>query len=238
MTGLPWRATSSVAGEAPVPIRARCVLVAAWRMSDGADARRMSGLVRRLLRVLARRAPGGPPKAEPGAAPGCGGAQRSRLAFSTAKSGSARTALWSGPGPNGWHSADTKLGALRARVSSRRRFVPSAGGRGGARAGGPGLGLGRQPQSFSVLEVRLLIVLLPGFGCDVWLAAGAGRAVVPGVPGCAPAPTAPGRSSSRAAGMVCAGQAGAGRAQSRCQQVRKASFQGQSRLMARVRCRA
>src|SRR6185312_3858965 len=44
-----------------------------------ADACRMSGLVRRLLRVLARRAPGGPPKAEPGAAPGCGGAQRSRL---------------------------------------------------------------------------------------------------------------------------------------------------------------
>jgi hypothetical protein len=35
-------------------------------------------------------------------------------------------------------------------------------------------------------------VLLPGFGCGVWLAAGAGRAVVPGVPGCAPAPTAPG----------------------------------------------
>jgi len=32
-----------------------------------------------LLRVLARRAPGGPPKAEPGAAPGRGGAQRSRL---------------------------------------------------------------------------------------------------------------------------------------------------------------
>jgi hypothetical protein len=29
--------------------------------------------------VLARRAPGGPPKAEPGAAPGRGGAQRSRL---------------------------------------------------------------------------------------------------------------------------------------------------------------
>ena len=34
---------------------------------------------RRCLRVLARRAPGGPPKAEPGAAPGRGGAQRSRL---------------------------------------------------------------------------------------------------------------------------------------------------------------
>jgi len=35
-------------------------------------------------------------------------------------------------------------------------------------------------------------VLLPGFGRGVWLAAGAGRVVVPGVPGSAPAPTAPG----------------------------------------------
>src|SRR4029434_5144653 len=86
----------------------------------------------------------------------------------------------------------------------------------------------RWPQSFRVPEVWLLIVPVPGFGCDVCLAAGAGRAVVPGVPGCAPAPTAPGWSSFRAAGMVNAGQAGAGRAQSRCQQVRKASFQGQS----------
>jgi hypothetical protein len=49
-----------------------------------------------------------------------------------------------------------------------------------------------QPQSFKVSEVRLLIVQLPGFGCDVCLAVGAGRAVAPGVPGCAPAPTAPG----------------------------------------------
>jgi hypothetical protein len=32
-----------------------------------------------LLRLLARRAPGGPLKAEPGVAPGRGGAQRSRL---------------------------------------------------------------------------------------------------------------------------------------------------------------
>ncbi|MGO9189233.1 MAG: hypothetical protein ACLP8X_12325 [Streptosporangiaceae bacterium] len=37
-----------------------------------------------LLRVLARRAPGGPPKAEPGVAPGRGGAQRSRLDLRTA----------------------------------------------------------------------------------------------------------------------------------------------------------
>jgi len=38
------------------------------------DVRWMSGLIRCLLRVLARRAPGGPSKAEPGAVPGRGGA--------------------------------------------------------------------------------------------------------------------------------------------------------------------
>ena len=37
-------------------------------------------------------------------------------------------------------------------------------------------------QSFRIPEVRLLIVALPGFGCNVCLAVGAGRAVVPGVP--------------------------------------------------------
>ena len=95
-----------------------------------------------------------------------------------------------------------------------------------------------QPQSFRVSEVRLLIVPLPGFGVMSVLTVGAGRAVVPGVPGCAPAPTAPGWSSSRVAGMVCAGQAGAARTQSRCQQVRNASFQGQSGLILRMRCRA
>jgi hypothetical protein len=67
-------------------------------------------------------------------------------------------------------------------------------------------------------------VLLPGFECDVRLLGGCGRVMRPGVPGCAPAPTAPGWSSFRVAGVVRAGQAGAGRAQSRCQQVRKASF--------------
>jgi hypothetical protein len=40
-----------------------------------------------------------------------------------------------------------------------------------------------QPQSFRVREVPLLIVLLPGFGWDVCLAVGPGRAVVPGMPG-------------------------------------------------------
>jgi hypothetical protein len=41
-----------------------------------------------------------------------------------------------------------------------------------------------------------------------------------------------------AAEVGCAGQAGAGGALSRCQQVRKASAHGQSELMARVRWRA
>jgi hypothetical protein len=50
---------------------------------------------------------------------------------------------------------------------------------------------GHQPQSFSVPEVRLLIVLAPGFGPVVCLHSGGGRTAVPGVPGCAPAPTAP-----------------------------------------------
>ena len=94
------------------------------------------------------------------------------------------------------------------------------------------------PQSFSVLEVRLLIVLTPGFGCGVCLAWRGGRVVAPGVPGCAPAPTAPGCASSPVAGADGAGQTGAGRAQSRCQQVRNASFQGQSALIFRTRSRA
>jgi hypothetical protein len=34
-------------------------------------------------------------------------------------------------------------------------------------------------------------VLAPGFGRGVCLLSGGGRAVVPGVPGCVPAPTAP-----------------------------------------------
>ena len=47
-----------------------------------------------------------------------------------------------------------------------------------------------------------------------------------------------GQVSFLADGVVRAGQAGAGRAHSRCQQVRNAFFHGQSRLMAKVRCRA
>jgi hypothetical protein len=37
-----------------------------------------------------------------------------------------------------------------------------------------------QPQSFSAPEVRLLIVLAPGFGCGVCLLSGGGRAALPG----------------------------------------------------------
>jgi hypothetical protein len=49
------------------------------------------------------------------------------------------------------------------------------------------------PQSFRAPEVWLLIVQVPGFGSVVCLLSGGGRSVVPGVPGCAPAPTAPAR---------------------------------------------
>jgi peptide/nickel transport system permease protein len=52
--------------------------------------------------------------------------------------------------------------------------------------------IGDWPQSFRASEVELLIVLMPGFGSGVGLLSAAGRAAVPGMPGCAPAPTAPG----------------------------------------------
>jgi hypothetical protein len=81
-------------------------------------------------------------------------------------------------------------------------------------------------------------VRLSGFWSAVCFLSGGGRAVVPGVPGCAPAPTVPGCCSFRTAGVVRAGQTGAGREQSRCQQVRNASFQGQSGLIFRTRSRA
>ena len=66
----------------------------------GANERTLSA---RPCGAVARRAPGGPPKAEPGAAPGRGGAQRSRLDLNTARFGS--TARYPG---------------------RRRRFVPKA----------------------------------------------------------------------------------------------------------------
>ena len=42
LTGLPWRATSSVAGETPVPGRAASA-DGSRETGDGADARRMNG---------------------------------------------------------------------------------------------------------------------------------------------------------------------------------------------------
>jgi DMSO/TMAO reductase YedYZ molybdopterin-dependent catalytic subunit len=65
------------------------------------------------------------------------------------------------------------------------------------------------PQLVKALWVWLLIVLVPGFGSGVWLLSEWRRQVLPGVPGCAPAPTAPGRFSFRVDGMFRAGQAGA-----------------------------
>src|SRR2546421_65961 len=61
------------------------------------------------------------------------------------------------------------------------------------------------PQSFSVSEVRSLIVLVPGFGCGVCLAGGGGRAVLPGVPG--RAPRGPGWPGERGGGVRAAGGA-------------------------------
>jgi hypothetical protein len=88
---------------------------------------------------------------------------------------------------------------------------------------------------FSVLEIWLLIVLVPGIGRVVCLLSGSGRVVVPR---CAPAPTAPGCASSPVAGLIRAGQMGAGRGHSRCQPVRNASFQGQSGSSSRCACGA
>ena len=83
-----------------------------------------------------------------------------------------------------------------------------------------------------VSEVWLLIVLVPGF--RVWCLFGCRRLVArccPVCPGAHRLRPRRGGPPFRVAGMVRAGQAGAGRAQSRCQQVRKASFQGQSGLI-------
>ena len=96
----------------------------------------------------------------------------------------------------------------------------------------------RQPQSFRRSEVRLLIVLESVFRLHVCFSSVRLVRGAPGMPGCAPAPTAPGWSSFPVVRAVCAGHEGAGRAQSRCQQARNASFHGQSVLMARTRCRA
>jgi hypothetical protein len=62
--------------------------------------------------------------------------------------------------------------------------------------------LGHWPQSFRAPEVWLLIALVPGFGFGVRVGCVGGRVAVPGVPGCAPAPTAPGSFSFRVDGAV------------------------------------
>jgi len=54
----------------------------------------------------------------------------------------------------------------------------------------------------------------------------------------APASTWPEWVSFRVVGIIRAGQLGAGRTQNRFQQVRKASFQGQSGLILRILLRA
>jgi hypothetical protein len=77
---------------------------------------------------------------------------------------------------------------------------------------------------------------VPAFGRGVWLT-GFRVAVLPDVLGgtgsdCARAVSLPGRMDG------VTGQAGAGRAHSRCQQARKAFFLGQVRLIFRTRARA
>ena len=68
---------------------------------------------------------------------------------------------------------------------------------------------------------------------QVFAADGGGPDVLGGTGSdCAGAASFPGRRGG------AAGQAGAGRAHSRCQQVRNASFQGQVRLIFRMRARA
>jgi len=86
--------------------------------------------------------------------------------------------------------------------------------------------------------VLLLIVVLPGFGRGVWLLRGCGQVAQPDVPRVRTGSDRAGGASFRVGWMVRAGQAGAGRAQSRCQQVRKACFQGQPGLIFKVRWRA
>ena len=71
----------------------------------------------------------------------------------------------------------------------------------------------------------LLFALGPVFDFHVRFGFGGWRAVLPGVPGAAPASTRPVCVSFRIAGTVVAGQLGAGSMQSRFQQVMKASFQ-------------
>ena len=78
---------------------------------------------------------------------------------------------------------------------------------------------------------------MPGFGLSdwfLWLRSVAAFPVRPGQRRFRP----PGGPPNEVAGMVRAGQLGAGRARSRCQQVVNASFQGQVPLTLSTRLRA
>ena len=83
----------------------------------------------------------------------------------------------------------------------------------------------------------LLSVLGPVFELHVRFDSGWWRGVPPVCPG-APASTWPEWVSFRVVGIIRAGHLGAGRTQNRFQQVRKASFQGQSGLILRILLRA
>ena len=84
LTGPSWRATCSEADEAPVSVRARPVPSALGRLERrcatvAVDKPRTSGLIRWPAASAGPACAGRAFKAEPGAAPGRGGAQRSRL---------------------------------------------------------------------------------------------------------------------------------------------------------------
>jgi hypothetical protein len=78
LTGLPWRATSSVAGEAPVPRPAVACPGSSRETGDDADARRTCGIDQvSTLPALARRAGRafhGSPRLAPGRGAACGAA--------------------------------------------------------------------------------------------------------------------------------------------------------------------
>ena len=80
--------------------------------------------------------------------------------------------------------------------------------------------------------------IVPVFGRGVWLTGFRRVAVLPDVLGSGTGSDRAGAGSFRDRGDGVAGQAGAGRAHSRCQQARKASFQGQVRLIFSTRARA
>jgi hypothetical protein len=90
------------------------------------------------------------------------------------------------------------------------------------------------PQSFRRFEGRLLIVMASVFASHVRFSRAVRCAGAPKCPGAHRLRPRRGWSSLRVAGVAARGQAGAGSAQSRCQQVRKASFQGQSAVSAQA----